>query len=62
VQSYDILLNVVSFAYGKYAIRQKMKVTGNQLVSETETECPMENYTKGKLSETKKAAMLMVLV
>jgi hypothetical protein len=46
VQSYDILLNVVSFAYGKYAIRQKMKVTGNQIVSETKTECPMENYAK----------------
>jgi len=46
VQSYDILLNVVSFAYGKYAIRQKTKATGNQPVSETGTEHPMENYAK----------------
>jgi len=33
-----------------------------QAITKVMTECPMENYTKGKLSETKKAAMLMVLV
>ena len=62
VQSYDIFLNVVSFAYGKNVIWQGVKDAENQAITKVRTECPMENYTKGKLSETKIAAMLMVLV
>ena len=44
MQSYDIILKVVSVAYGKYANTTKAETAKNQMVIKNSTQQPMEKY------------------
>lgn len=54
MQSYDIILKVISVAYGKYANTTKAETAKNQMVMKNSTQQPMEKYMerygKGEIS------------